>query len=219
LHLPAPSFGTMSSLSFRVPAHILGGGGTQSSSESFQQITTIGQITAIGPSCSQIFCTQVGFIPLLTSEEITVTRDLPVGWNMISLPVVPSDRRISTLFPGASAVFTFTTEYEPLDPNEEIEKGKGYWVYLDDDFTYSVTGSPIDVIQFPDAQSGWSMIGPCSSLSAPSVKSGTMRAVFGFNGKYTLHGSGSEMSPLKPGEGYWINLSEQTELEIRPLGQ
>jgi hypothetical protein len=135
------------------------------------------------------------------------------------LPVVPSDRRIRTLFPRASAVFTFTTEYEPLDLDAELETGKGYWVYLDDASTYSVTGSPINVIQFPSAQSGWSMIGSCSSLSTPSVTSGTVRAMFGFNGKYTFHGSGSEISPLEPGEGYWINLSEQTELEIRTLGQ
>ena len=136
---------------------------------------------------------------------------------MISLPVEPIDRRVQSLFPEAQAVFGYSgqdAEYKPLDPNSALEAGKGYWIYLPEERTYSLTGSPIYQFEIPEAKGGWSMIGACSYPSAPSVDQGTVRAIFGFSSKYNFIEPGDS---LQPGKGYWINLSEPTALRVEKI--
>jgi len=215
----APAFGLMSSLSFRIPAQSIDSGGEISFSESFYQRAVVGQSTAIGFSQSQNFYNQAGFIPqlsaLMSLEEITINLSLPRGWSMISLPVDTVDKRISTLLPKATAAFEFTTQYEPLELHEELEIGKGYWVYLPDASTYSVRGKSVNSYLNPNAGEGWSMIGSCSFPSIPSVTNGSIRAVFGFHSRYNLYGHDTEIEPLEPGKGFWINLSDPSELEVK----
>jgi hypothetical protein len=55
------------------------------------------------------------------------------------------------------------------------------------------------------------MIGAGTYPSHPSLENGGIRAIFGFSGKYVF------LSPedyLKPGRGYWINLSGPTVLRV-----
>jgi len=215
----APTFGLMSSLSFRIPSQSTDSGGEIIFSESFHQMAVVGQSTAIGFSQSQNFYNQAGFIPqlsaLMSLEEITINLSLPRGWSMISLPVDTVDKRISTLLPKATAAFEFTTQYEPLELHEELEIGKGYWVYLPDASTYSVRGKSVNSYLNPNAGEGWSMIGSCSFPSIPSVRNGFIRGVFGFYGKYNLYGYDTGIAALEPGRGFWINLSDPAELEIK----
>lgn len=146
------------------------------------------------------------------SLVIAVQQNLPAGWNMISLPVDPPDRRIKTLYPEARSVFEFTNEYVLLDPNAELGIGKGYWIYLQTANSYSMAGIPIDSHLHPNALPGWSMVGACTYLSTPILGQGEIRAVFGFSNKYEL--LGPDVS-FQPGKGYWINLSEQGNLEVK----
>jgi hypothetical protein len=151
------------------------------------------------------------------SRQITFELHLPKNWSMISLPVEPSDRRMKALFPEAEAVFEFSSQYgqyTPLDPNSALEAGEGYWIYLPEEKTYSLTGSPIYHFEIPEAKGGWSMIGACSYPSAPSVDQGTVRAIFGFSSKYNFIEPGDS---LQPGKGYWINLSEPTALRVEKI--
>ena len=129
----------------------------------------------------------------------------------LSLPVEPIDRRVKSLFPEAEAVFGFAGHYVLLDPNSALEAGKGYWIYVPEEKTYSLKGLPIERIDIPAAKGGWSMIGSCTESSTPSVDQGAIRAIFGFSHKYNLLGPGD---PLQPGKGYWINLSEEATLTV-----
>jgi len=140
--------------------------------------------------------------PNLPLSLMTIHMDLPEGWSMISLPVIPFDAKIKTLFPGVRAIFKFTKRYKRLNPDDEMVAGKGYWIHLRDERTFPVTGTPFEVIEI-DVPSGWSMIGGCSYSTMLSMEDGTIRAVFGFSNKYDHLGT---EDALQPGKGYWVYL-------------
>jgi len=140
----------------------------------------------------------------------SVDMELPAGWSMISLPVEPEDARIGTLFPDAGAVFAFSNMYDLLTATDELEVGKGYWIFIGAANTYSIEGMPIENYSLPDSASGWTMIGGCTYPAEASVANGTIRAIFGFSNQYYLVGS----NPLEPGKGYWINISELSTITV-----
>ncbi|MGA1791793.1 MAG: LamG-like jellyroll fold domain-containing protein [bacterium] len=144
-------------------------------------------------------------------QMATYKLNLPAGWSMISLPIKPDEARMDKLFPDAAALFKFTTKYEQLDPNDELEVGKGYWIYIPEAKTYSMSGTPFENFTIKDCQSGWSMMGGCSCPVKPSVDNNEIRVIFGFSNKYVRLGTDD---PLEPGKGYWINLAEHTTLTI-----
>ena len=53
-----------------------------------------------------------------------------------------------------------------------------------------------------------------SDPAIPSVDEGSIRAVFGFTDKYILYGSEDDITPLEPGRGFWINLSDEADLRV-----
>lgn len=145
-----------------------------------------------------------------------VSRDMPLGsgWSMISLPVEPVDPRVSMLFPGAVAVFRFTSDYVLLNPDDYMEKGIGYWIYIPTAHTYTITGIPFDHYTISSVEDGWCMIGSTSHPSRVSVSTGVIRGVFCFSNRYEVTGVGNQIGLLEPCRGYWINCSEQTAITV-----
>jgi len=110
----------------------------------------------------------------------TLEVELIPGWNLISVPRTLADPAIEVVFDGITTVekvYTYQTGewyaafYEvgvwvypdPAYPVEEIDDGKGYWVYVSEPTTVTITLEPlgyVDVIP-PDypLPEGWSLIG------------------------------------------------------------
>jgi hypothetical protein len=130
---------------------------------------------------------------------------------MISLPLEPEDATVGPLFPDARAVFRFTSRYELLGGDDSLATGEAYWIYLPEARTYTISGAPIASHTVPQCACGWSMVGACSYPAGSSVSSGTIRAIFGFTGRYEHLRHGEH---LEPSGGYWINLSEQADLSV-----
>ncbi|MGA1875743.1 MAG: fibronectin type III domain-containing protein, partial [bacterium] len=155
-----------------------------------------------------------------TSNELKVmsrSMSLSEGWNIASLPVLPVDRSVKDLFPEATAAFGFDNGgYTPLNLNNApMEKGKGYWIYMPEAKTYTITGTSIDYFRIMNAKSGWSLVGSCSSQALPYADDGSIRAIFGFgDNKYSFFDTGSTPSQLGAGKGFWINLSKDTTLRL-----
>ena len=53
--------------------------------------------------------------------------DLPPAWNLVSLPLVPLDASVTSLFPDAISAFSFSGSYFPVN---ELRPCKAYWVNL-----------------------------------------------------------------------------------------
>ena len=124
---------------------------------------------------------------------------------MISLPVDPPDKRLDKLFPEAVVVYRYEkgTGYVRVNPDEDLEVGKGYWILLDTPRPY-ITEYTIPVAD------GWYMIGGCSMPADTMITSGKIDVIYGYTqGVGYTRVTGPQ--PLERGKGYWILFSTTSE--------
>jgi hypothetical protein len=146
-------------------------------------------------------------VVLYAADEVTVNLALKAGWNMVSVPVIPSDPTTSSVFAGSVAVYT----WNPIDRNyvvpTTVVPQRGYWVAVVSDLTIPVTGTPVSEWE-SELLVGWNMVG---SIQPHAVLVGDLvddppnsiltNAVYHWN---TGGKSYASVSSLKPGEGYWV---------------
>jgi hypothetical protein len=151
----------------------------------------------------------MGLNPLWNDAEISVPMDFSPGWSMVSIPVIPDDASVSSVFPDAMAVYGYekgTAEYVCKTAKDNLEAGRGYWVLFDSPHSYIQTGEPIISYDLPFYQKGWSLIGGCSSPAKASANNCNIGAIYGYE-----PGTGYQRllksERLMPGRGYWILLN------------
>jgi hypothetical protein len=150
---------------------------------------------------------------------VTHTLQLKAGWNLISLPINPSNTNIADLLKPISgqfeAVYAFNgTEYETYIEGDstsnltKLEAGRGYWIYLSKDASLSVSGvKASNSISF---SAGWNLIGFNSTTAigysqALASTGGKIEAGFSFD---TASNSYQEIQTFRPGSGYWMYATE-----------
>jgi expansin (peptidoglycan-binding protein) len=138
------------------------------------------------------------------APAIVDTLSIPVhaSWNMISLPVVPADGRISVLFPGAlSAAFSFETA-RGYRQRDTLRPGVGYWIKFPDSGVVRVAGIPVkrDTVAL---SAGWNLIGGIAAVARTSdiVREPPGVVVSGF---FSYAGGYAEDTSLVPGGAYWV---------------
>jgi hypothetical protein len=157
----------------------------------------------------------------------TVTISLKEGWNLISVPINPSNTLISSVFSSISgkygAVYAYNgIEYEAYIPGASsnsltrIEASRGYWVYMNEAANVAIDGSvaPRSI----NLNVGWNMVGfnSTNTLGIPAalgVVSSKVSAIYayvaGANRYIAYFGEGAgELTRFQPGEGYWIYAKE-----------
>jgi len=92
--------------------------------------------------------------------EIVECVDIPMvsvcGWQMVSLPVMPTNKSVDAVFPDHCGVFTWDGDGY-IEP-DSVEGGVAYWVcYIEPD-TITVCGMPVNEYT-RSLVTGWSMIG------------------------------------------------------------
>jgi hypothetical protein len=123
-----------------------------------------------GSSGSPVSASAVG-IPAGASDWVlsndsflsgTVTFVFPgLGWYMVSLPVIPPDSAVITLFPTALGGTAFIWDpsggfYQPVS---KMEPKKGYWLPIPGATTAQVSGAALTGYAAHFAGQGWYMIG------------------------------------------------------------
>jgi hypothetical protein len=97
-------------------------------------------------------------IPIMvTTCEVPFSYSMNTGWNMASVPVVPGDATLSTLFIDAQAMWKYNGNYQPAT---EAVTGEGYWLLYSGNDTEEISGLPIRTYQ-KELQPGWNLIGSC----------------------------------------------------------
>jgi hypothetical protein len=167
-------------------------------------------------------------------EEITQEIPLTAGWNLISLNVFPEDMRPAQVFASVSdkllEVKNISQTYDPALPDflntlTELEDGMGYWVNVSQDTALTVSGLPAELssLSIP-LKAGWNLTGYPGQNAAAVTE-----ALAGIMGVLTEVKSISEsydpavpeflntLTELRPGSGYWINVSSDTWLNY-PAG-
>lgn len=143
------------------------------------------------------------------------------GWNFVSLPVRPSDARISRIFPNAiqNTAFSFS---QNLYKSEEIARpGYGYFIkygeFLDQLISgtriLALDGNPATIAPAVRLYSGWNTIG---GLSTPLCVAGLSFDPFqtdfptriGDVYAYETNRGYRAVSEILPGLGYWLNVDK-----------
>ncbi|MGA1839310.1 MAG: hypothetical protein ACMUIU_01685 [bacterium] len=173
-----------------------------------------------GQCVSDIICTFTYYI--VWSKDMEFEMNLPAGWSMISLPVVPLDARLSSVFPGAAVVYKFERKlgYVRVQPSEDLQIGAGYWALVYEDQNYRLIGQPINSYSKMVDGSGWEMIGGCTTGARPSTDNCDIGVIYRF-----VRGEGYKRvfptEAMDPGKGFWILLKEvvdQCNLTVEAIG-
>ncbi|MCL0090769.1 hypothetical protein M1O13_02080 [Dehalococcoidia bacterium] len=150
----------------------------------------------------------------------TYTIDLAVGWNLISLPLIPLDPAIETVLQGVEGieiVWAYDAEtgewlrYTPAAGGTltEMVDGKGYWIKMSAPATLTVSGFemplPPDVPPEYPVFEGWNLIG---FRSLAPMSAGEYLAGVEWTKLWTFHqGVWTRLGPedeMVPGRGYWL---------------
>jgi len=86
-------------------------------------------------------------IPLMELEscasEETFSKTLYAGWNLISLPLTPSDSSVSAVLSGVScdAVYRYNATSKQFESADVLDPGTGYFVHVASECTWTYSGT------------------------------------------------------------------------------
>jgi hypothetical protein len=147
----------------------------------------------------------------------TVPSVIANGWNLLSLPVIPPDNRVVTIFPDAAGTPYEYTAAAAWVPREELEFGRGYMVKFGDVIgsrNTNVAGITSQSVSNVRLFRGWNTIGAASApsnvsgifftpLEGSSVVPVAESDVF----EYVTGRGYRQVAYLIPGRGYFIKVS------------
>ena len=184
----------------------------------------------------------VSYNPLENPISST-TLNLYIGWNLISLPLMPEDTGISPLLSSINGNYSIVWEYNASDTSDHwkkydpgvpfgndltnMEPGKGYWILMTSDNTLPISGTVPESTDI-DLKISWNLVGYNSLDSQPiadalSSISGNYSIVWAYNASDTTdHWKkydsgvpfGNDLINMEPGRGYWIMMTSDGILKI-----
>jgi len=136
---------------------------------------------------------------------------LDSGWNMISLPTQISQTEKNILFPeSVSPAYRFKGGYQTED---SMESGLGYWLKFINQSQPLFVGDPIDDDTVM-LEVGWNLIGTTSFPVVVSSISSIPSAIITTDFYKYIPSIGDYVTSdtLKPGNAYWVKVSEAGQL-------
>ena len=149
----------------------------------------------------------------VTVEKIvSFTLNLRAGWNMVSFPVQPDNVDPDSTFPEYFITYRWNAASpsyvlcggSPVEPDEPIAPGVGYWVFVSAAENVAVSGTRVDNLTL-SLSKGWNLIGlPLGGGSIADPDDDPDNSVLQFaytwqNGSYVL-----TTDNLVAGAGYWV---------------
>jgi hypothetical protein len=159
----------------------------------------------------------VGNIAKWSEGGITLTP-LLTGWNMVSVPRVPSSFSVDALFPGRTgSAFGFDNASQAYTVPSVLANGQGYWVKYPSPTSVTISGAPLGSIQVTATSAGWVMLGsvtdpaPINSLATTPPGSITGQ-IFGWNRSTQAYIVAT--GDIVPAEGYWVKVTQPCLITI-----
>jgi hypothetical protein len=168
--------------------------------------------------------------PCSGGEPTKFTLQLQSKWNLISLPISPTDNNIDKVLANISGKYLVVHTYDgikylsyvPGGTNNTLSKmdaGLGYWIYMTEAGALEITGGTAS--NNIELKAEWNMVGYSSLQPAPVAQalssiSGKYDAVYGFDAatqnykRYVPGDAANTLTMLEPGQGYWVH-SVQTQ--------
>ncbi len=135
---------------------------------------------------------------------VTVRSAVSGHWNMISVPVVPLNDSVKSLFSGATS-HAFAYSGGSYTIRATMNHGSGYWLKFAAPESVTITGPPLPADTVAIGQ-GWNMIGsishPIAVAAISSIPGGIVTSnFFRYAGNYVRTDS------IHPGEACWVKSS------------
>ena len=152
--------------------------------------------------------------PCLTPENFT--KELVTGWNLISLPLTPTDNSVSAVLSTVShdAVKQYNATTKTFEIATTMDPGTGYFVNVTSASTWEYEGTPVSSTS-PGLESGLNMIGVSNSTMdvGTAMGSADYRYVARWNAdnqEYEVYNPNAPVSfhgftEMTAGEGYFVS--------------
>ena len=147
---------------------------------------------------------------LLYSPFREFAVSMRAGWNMVSLPLEPIEKRKLFLYPSATTpAYTYSNSSGYVQ-KDTLESCVGYWMKFSASGSVSITGEQRDRDTIA-VESGWNMIGsisvPVAVADIVSEPPGlTTSKFFGYSGVYT------QTDNIHTGVAYWVKAKQAGQL-------
>ena len=94
------------------------------------------------------------------AEEETFSKDLYEGWNLVSLPLTPSDNSASSVLSTVSydAVYRYNATSKQFESASTMDPGEGYFVHVTQNCTWTYNGTPYTSMS-TELKQGLNMVG------------------------------------------------------------
>ena len=145
-------------------------------------------------------------------NNVIIALPVEEGWNLVSLPVRPSDLRAVAVFPEAtSAAFSYAGSYLAKDT---LRNGPGYWLKFPSGLSLQLGGAAVGA-ETVSVRSGWNILGSASSAVsigslAPVSPATVTSSIFG----YSALAGYSAADSVRPGRGYWLKMSQDGQVVL-----
>lgn len=164
--------------------------------------------------------------------------NLVSGWNLISIPVDPINKSITSVLSSIEGKYLSVWAYGQSGWERYVvgasgnnlstmEAGRGYWIKMAQSAKLTVTGND-NFNKAINLKKGWNLVG-YNSLTPRTREEALLSIIEGFyysvwtyeNGqwkRYITGAHGNTLTNMEPWKGYWINVSQDCvwELEIGP---
>jgi outer membrane protein assembly factor BamB len=144
------------------------------------------------------------------------------GWYMVSLPVIPPDSLVSTIFPTALGGKAFG--WDPAGgaylPETKMKREKGYWLAIPGATAVTVSGQALNSYTQHFGAQGWNMIGSVlgdADFSNPNDNPDgrVLSPAFGWD---TAAEAYIPVTTLNEKEGYWAAVFGECDLTVGGAG-
>ncbi len=144
--------------------------------------------------------------------------DLVAGWNIVAVDRTPASFAQSALYPNALSMWEYN---EPTGTyinrtGSTLVNGEGYWLNAPAAECVNITGASLASVMKSTGAAGWTLVG---SASSPADYPADVNITGGtaLSGPWFFNGSAySVVSVIKPGVGYWFNVSAPSTITITP---
>jgi len=159
--------------------------------------------------------------------EETYSKDLYEGWNLVSLPLTPSDNSTSSVlasvWENVSAVYRYNATSKQFERASTMDPGTGYFVYVTKNCTWTYSGTPYTSMSI-ELKKGLNMVGwlNCSKdiTDALSSIAGDYWYVARWNAierKFEVYNPVAppvfnDFTTMERGEGYFISMKSDGTL-------
>jgi hypothetical protein len=191
--------------------------------------TNLRQATSLGGT-RRYFTIQdpnvTGFCIEYTVPAVVQFPEINTGWNLVSLPVIPSDARSSVVFPNIASGKPFRFSQSQYIADDTVRVGVGYFVKYGQVKDITVAGTRVNRIGANTpfevrVYQGWNTVGGLSVLTTVDSMSFSPLPGLGITPnrvgevyRYVTDRGYEQVSLIVPGYGYWVKVDADGLYEL-----